>query len=232
MSNIQTRKTKSFLQRPEGNVGLAVIFGGITVGGILLYKFLPAIIILLQNTLHAAILGGILFGLVALVMNNKFRTTVSYMFKSAIRAFTGWFVTIDPIGILKNYVDDMDKKIQQVSSNISNLNGNIGSLKRTLSDTEVTMKRSLELASAAKKNSDQSSQTKALLESRKAGRAKESYERLHKIYKKMEMLYRVLCNMREKIKFLREDTADEVKTREADTSMFFKPIKPCQLPKS
>jgi len=206
-------KPKSFFNRPEGTTGMIVLCAGGLVGAILLYNFLPAIIILLQNTIHAAILGGIILGVVALIMNAKFRTTVSYMFKSAMRKFTGWFITIDPIGILKNYIDSMDEKIQKVQDNITNLKGQIGKLKRTIETKQSSKEKELNFASHAKKKNDA---MQATLHARNAGRADESIKRMQKIYEKMEMLYRILTNMSKKIKFLREDTANEVENRETE----------------
>ena len=55
-----------------------------------------------------------------------------------------------------------------------------------------------------------------ILKSRKAGRLKESNMRLEDLYKKMEVLYRVLSKMYENSEILKEDIADQVEVKEQE----------------
>src|SRR5690242_16026027 len=99
MSNIVQsggRAVKSFWERPEGKTGM--LFLGVLAFALFVVfgnTVLPFVIAALQNTIHAAILLGVVLGAVTLIMNDKFRFLVSNVFKSAMRAVTGLFVTID-----------------------------------------------------------------------------------------------------------------------------------------
>ncbi|MDG2448285.1 MAG: hypothetical protein P8M34_01560, partial [Saprospiraceae bacterium] len=63
--------------------------------------------------------------------------------------------------------------------------------------------------------------SQVILKSRKAGRLKESNMKLEDLYKKMEILYRVLMKMYENSEILKEDVADQVEIKEQE----FKVIK-------
>jgi phage shock protein A len=123
---------KSFFQRPEGNLGLFVIIAGVMLGGTALFYMLPTIIVLLQNTLHAIFLGGAVFVIATVLMNNQFRTAMWNIFKSSMRALTGLVIAVDPIGILENYLLDMKDKIAELSSHVATVRGKKETLKRNI----------------------------------------------------------------------------------------------------
>jgi hypothetical protein len=77
---------------------LAAIIGGL---GFLLFKFSAQILAMLSNTIGIVALLAVLGLIIYMVLDPKWRTLVSYMYKSVMRWVTGIFVTIDPIGILK-----------------------------------------------------------------------------------------------------------------------------------
>src|ERR1700744_3233176 len=106
-------KVKSFWSRPEGTTGMITLAAG-GVGLFFVLKLFGDAILGGLNT-GIDILGkGLTFGALGLVFaaflflvtTSKVQTLVSYMFKSAMRAVTGTFVEIDPIGIMKGYIDD------------------------------------------------------------------------------------------------------------------------------
>ncbi len=116
-------KPKSFWQKPEGTTGalfLAAIIGGL---GFLLFKFSAAILAMLSNTIGIVALLAVLGLIIYMVLDPKWRTLVSYMYKSVMRWITGVFVTIDPIGILKNYISDLQDNLQKMGTQIGNLKG-------------------------------------------------------------------------------------------------------------
>lgn len=71
-------------------------------GGYLLYKALPTLIQLASNTLYLAGILAALAAVIYMVLDPKMRNLIWYMYKSIMRTITGWFVQIDPIGILKS----------------------------------------------------------------------------------------------------------------------------------
>ncbi len=151
MNSLESYKPKSFWERPEGTTGM--IFGTLIVlgGGYLLYKMLPTIIELLQNTLHAIFLfAGIAVALYVL-FDPKFRNLIWYLYKSIMRSLTGMFVQIDPIGILKSYIDSLQDNLGKMDKQIGSLRGQMRKLKDLMNQNERTMRDSLTMASQAGK---------------------------------------------------------------------------------
>ena len=201
---------KSFWERPEGTTGLGFIAILVFAGLFTMYKFGDVLVSILQNTLHAAFLGGTIMAIVALAMNERFRLICTNAFKLVMRHFTSWFITIDPIGILENHIDEMDSQITKIKEHTNSLSGQKRKMKNRIESKTNEMEKHLKLASKAK---DSGNQTAATLNARSAGRAKDVVDNLQKTYDKIERLYKVLLNMLDKVKFLRDDTDNLVENK-------------------
>jgi hypothetical protein len=70
---METYTPKGFFDKPEGKMGMVFIVLGIFAFLVFGNTIMPHIITALQNTIHAAILGGIVLGTIWLLMNKKFR---------------------------------------------------------------------------------------------------------------------------------------------------------------
>lgn len=206
-------KPKSFWQRPEGITGLIFGAGVLIGGGYLLSVMLPTLIALAANTLYLGIMLVAIAGLVYLVLDPKMRNLVWYGYKSVMRWITGVFVQIDPIGILKSYVEDLQDNLRKMNKQINTLRGQMHKLKEVIVNNQREIKSNLNLASKAK---DLNKKNMVILKSRKAGRLKESNLKLEDLYKKMEVLYRVLKKMYENSEILTEDIKDQVAVKEQE----------------
>jgi hypothetical protein len=206
-------KPKNFWSKPEGKTGmffLAALGGGALY---LLYKLLPILIKIAANTLQLTILLGVLAVIFYMIFDPKVRTLVSYIYKSFMRWITGIFVEIDPIGILKNYVQDLKNNLKKMDGQVANLKGQMVKLKNMILENNETITNNLKLADHAK-NADK--KAIMILKSRKAGRLQESNLKLDGLYKKMEILYRVLTKMYENSQILIEDVEDQVVVKEQE----------------
>ena len=67
--------------------------------------------------------------LIYMVLDPRMRALVGYMYKSTMRKLTSFFVTIDPIGILENYVDDLEDNLRKMGKQIGNIRGQMRKLK-------------------------------------------------------------------------------------------------------
>lgn len=206
-------KPKSFWQRPEGVTGMLFLAALIIGGGVLLSSALPFLISLAQNTLYLAGMLAVLGVLVYMVLDPKMRNLVWYMYKSVMRWVTGLFVQIDPIGILKSYVDDLKNNLRKMNKQISQLRGQMHKLQEVIHNNKKDIQTNLNLASKAKSSNKDAIM---ILKSRKAGRLKESNMRLEDLYKKMEIMYRVLTKMYENSQILMEDIKDQVEVKEQE----------------
>ncbi|MBK8244674.1 MAG: hypothetical protein IPK88_14695 [Saprospiraceae bacterium] len=203
-------KQKSFWSRPEGVTGGLILSGIIAGGGFLLYKFLPVLIGMLSNTLYLAGMLIILGALIYIALDPKARTLIWYMYKSAMRWITSLFVKIDPIGILKSYVEDLKDNLGKMNKQITKLRSQMHLLKEQIYNNSKQINTSLDQAKQAQQVQQESVM---VLKSRQAGRLKESNFKLEDLYRKMEILYKVLNRMYENSEIMAEDISDQVKIK-------------------
>lgn len=205
-----TNQSKSFWKRPEGVTGVIFLIGLVAGGAYLLATFG---MVLFSNALYMGLLLMALAAVIYIVADPKMRNLVGYVYKSLMRGITGLFVEIDPIGILKNYIDDLKNNLRKMAKQIGNLRGQMRRLKGTITKNQKTIEKSMRLANRAKINGKQN---QMVLELRKAGRLKESNGRLGELYKKMEMINKVLQRMYENSEIMLEDIKDQVHIKEQE----------------
>lgn len=204
-------KSKSFWKRPEGVTGL-IFLAAIVAGGAYLLTTVNWAAIF-ANTLALAGTLGILGIIVYMVLDPKMRALVSFGYKSIMRWITGIFVRVDPIGILKSYVDELQGNLRKMNKQISQLRAQMHKLKEIIVNNQREIQSNLQLASKAKETQKTNVM---ILKSRRAGRLKESNLKLEDLYKRMEVLYRVLTKMYENSQILAEDIKDQVSVKEQE----------------
>lgn len=206
-------KPKSFWKRPEGVTGTLFLLGIIGGLGYVLYTFGPQLIALTSNILYLSLLLLALGAIVYMVLDPKMRNLVWYMYKSVMRGLTSMFVTIDPIGILKNYVEDLQDNLRKMRKQIGAIRGQMRKLQGLMEKNNDEIEKNMKLASAAR---DKGMEKQMLLSSRKAARLKESNEKYQTLLNKMEVLYRILNKMHQNSEILLEDTKDQVQLKEQE----------------
>jgi len=210
---MEEHKKKSFWKRPEGKTGLFVVLALVLGGGILLFNVLPALIALTSSILGLSAMLFVLGIIVYMIADPRTRKLFWYMYKSTMRWITGLFVQIDPIGILKSYVEDLKGNLRKMNKQISRLRGQMHKLKELIINNQKEIRSNLDLASKAR---DADKKSMMILKSRKAGRLRDSNIRLEDLYRKMEIMYRVLTKMYENSEILMEDIKDQVEVKEQE----------------
>jgi len=206
-------KTKSFWSRPEGVTGALFLAALIFGVGYVAITGVASILAFVSSTMGAFISLMVLGTIVFMALDGKTRTLVSYMYKSVMRWITGLFINIDPIGILKSYVEDLKTNLTKMNRQIAQLRGQMHKLKEIILNNKKEIDANLSMASQA---AQANKQAHMLLKSRKAGRLQESNMKLEDLYKKMEVLYRVLAKMYENSEILVEDVQDQVMVKEQE----------------
>lgn len=210
---MEATKPKSFWKKPEGVTGALVLTGLILGGGYLLVTSLPAIIALTSNLLYLAGMLLVLGVIIYMVLDPRMRNLVGYIYKSIMRWITGIFVTIDPIGILKSYVEDLEDNLSKMSKQLGSLRGQMRKLKNMVKGNEDEINNSLALAGKAK---EVNNQKQLLLNTRKAARLQDVNKKYESLLSKMDILYKVLTKMYQNSEILLEDTRDQVKVKEQE----------------
>jgi len=204
-------KPKSFWKKPEGITGL--LFLAAIIGGVGFLAFALPWATILANTAYMVATIAALGVLIYMVLDPKMRNLVFYGYKSIMRVITGAFVQIDPIGILKTYVEELQNNLRKMNKQISQLRAQMHKLKELIVKNEREIKNNLQIAGKAKETNKRNVM---ILKSRRAGRLKDSNMRLEELYKKMEVLYRVLTKMYENSQILAEDIKDQVMVKEQE----------------
>lgn len=206
-------KPKTFWQRPEGKTGLLILVALVAGGVVFVGSILPALVALASNVFYLAGMLLVLGAIIYMVLDPKMRNLVWYMYKSVMRWITGLFVQIDPIGILKSYVEELRDNLRKMNRQISMLRGQMHKLKELILNNKKEIQNNLQQASKAK---EADKQAMMILKSRKAGRLRESNIKYEDLYRKMEILYRVLNKMHENSTILMEDIKDQVDVKEQE----------------
>ena len=209
-TEFQPNQPKSFWQRPEGITGSIFMIAGL---GAAAYFLLPILGKIVWEGVNLAIGLGVLGGLIYMVLDPKVRNLVWYMYKSVMRWITGIFVEIDPIGILKSYIEDLRDSLGKMNQQISNLKGQMYKMSEMIKQNQREIQNNLSLAGRAK---DTGRENIMVLKARKAGRLQESNMNLEDVYKRMEVLYRVLTKMYENSEIMLEDLSDQVVVKEQE----------------
>ncbi len=205
---------KSFWEKPEGKTGALFLIG---IVGLIAYAVFSIGIGAIMSFAFSLVGGIVLFGVLGLLLfmalDNRNRNLISYMYQSVMRKITGIFVTIDPIGILKNYVHDMEKNLKKLGKQIGEIKGQMRKLKTIVTQNNTDIEKNMAIAKQAKKLGDEK---QLILNSRKAARLKESNGKYVALHKKLSVLYRVLSKMYTNSEILLEDTKDQVRVKEQE----------------
>ncbi len=206
-------KSKSFWSRPEGTTGAIFILAGLGLLGYAIFTFSAAILSFISTTIGLVVGLGVLGVLIYMILDKRTRTLFSYMYQSFMRKITSIFVTIDPIGILKNYISDLEDNLKKMGKQIGNLKGQMRNLKNMVAKNNEDIENNLAIARKAKQMSNEK---QMVLSSRKAARLKETNQKYIALHTKLKVLYRVLTKMYSNSEILLEDTKDQVRVKEQE----------------
>lgn len=208
-----TNRAKSFWSRPEGLTGMIVLAIIVVVLGIGIINLWPLILSAFTTGIGLAILLIALGMILYMALDPKIRSLIWYFYKKSMRWITGLFIKIDPISILKTYINDLRNNVRKMHRQIAQLRGQMHQLQEMIFINNKNIKDNIEQASEAKQRDKRNVM---ILKSRKAARLKESNMRLEDMYNRMEILYRVLRKMYENSEILLEDIKDQVYLKEQE----------------
>lgn len=204
---------KSFWKKPEGVTGALFLIALLAGGGLFMYTYGAALVELAQNTLYLTMMLLALGAIAYMVLDPKMRNLIWYMYKSIMRKVTGVFVNIDPIGVLKNYIEDLQDKLADMRKQIGALRGQMRKMKTLIDENGKEIDNSLKLAAAAR---EKGNEQQLLLSTRKAARLKESNEKYQVLLDRMQVMYRILNKMHDNSEILLADTTEAVKLKEQE----------------
>ena len=204
---------RSFWGNPEGKTGaifLILVIGFLAFFGITNFGAITAF---LAWTVGKVVMFGVLAVIIMTALDSRSRNLIGYMWQSLMRKITGFFVTIDPMGILKNYISDLESNLKKMGKQIGGLKGQMRNLKTQLANNNKEIEQNLAIARKAKQVGNQK---QLVLSTRKAARLKETNAKYVALHNKLAVLYRVLTKMYSNSEILLEDTKDQVRVKEQE----------------
>lgn len=222
MDQLQTmasKTPKSFWAKKEGKfVGipaLLAIAAGVVYGGNIILPAVAAFFGYLALTFTSAIaatVAGVALVLLWMIITNKtVHTLVRYAFKSFCRGVASAFVAVDPIGIMRGYIDDMRKKKEVFEEHKGSLRGQISLAKKKVAENDKEIEAAMAMMSVAKAKNN----TLVLQQqSRHSERLSNYNATIKDALNKMEMMYKALVRYAEVVEVVIADLISEVKITE------------------
>lgn len=226
-----TQSPKSFWERPEGKTGMffllvlgvAFVFFGV--------KLLPFVLLALQNTIMTVVMGVVLFAILFVLMDPKFRLRVGAIYQILMKWFTGWIVELDPIAIIESYLEKLEESLGKMSEQLDLLNGQEVKLRNKIASNQKTIQNSMGKAVFAKekmkKVDPQTTEfielkSVAALEGNKAARLENSNKELDKVLFKISNLRKTLEKMHASARFVLADMTSEVAIKKEEREAVLK----------
>jgi hypothetical protein len=113
--NSSGTKRPSFWDTKEGTTGTFVGFGLLALGGFGLYHILPFIITLLQNTLEALCLGGVVLAIIAVILEGTLPKRLWLVYKRLMWSLTYSIVAYDPAWLARDRQKAAKQKLEVAS---------------------------------------------------------------------------------------------------------------------
>lgn len=206
---------QSRLQKKENfwrNIITLGILGGAGATAIYFWSLIvPFLIDVATNTLKLVGLVGILGAITYIVLDKRMRSMAAYLYQSATRFLISQFINIDPIGVLKNFINTLKDKLAELDKAIASLRGQRDDLKKTIDQQAEEADQAIKQAAAARK--DPRFKTQVALKGRQAGRLEQSNMTLQKLYVKISALHDAMVKRREAADITLQDIQSEVDVR-------------------
>lgn len=150
-SGLSNFSPKNFWSRPEGKPGY-LLMAGIAAAGIYgLFLALPILTAVVWGTVNLVI-GALVLGAIGYVVTNgTVQSLAKNIFQSVCRGLATVYTTIDPVGILKNYLDDMKKGKEKLSATIRQMAGSDSILRKKIQDRKDSISQLMAEAKSAER---------------------------------------------------------------------------------
>lgn len=217
--------SRGYFSGPEGKVnrnawitvGLCVAVFMFLMGGRVGEFVLEAVnnsIDTAEGMIHLAFLGGILFLIMAALMDPKKRCW--YLFRAVVRYLTSKCINLDPIGIRKSYVERVQAKYEKFTEAVSTLRGQLISAQRKAATNAQELTQQTQLFHVATQHGDQRQQVLLSKAIQRKEALKSQYDNSIASLSKMQKFvvrYQEICA--DTI----TDLQDDIKTREEQMAL-------------
>ena len=208
----------SFWSRPEGIAGMLALAGIGALGLVYFNRIMEFLIRATENTLYLAGLLGVLALLIFLFTSRDVRTAVFFLFKTFMRKLTGVVVQLDPIAIMKIYVQDLREKREKMQGQIDTLAGQLVKLNKKINENNDNIKAKFNEANKANEMAATRPGMKeaATLATMEGAGLQEMNEKLLPLQRNMKLVLDFMEKVNKSADYLIKETDIKVKLKETE----------------
>jgi FtsZ-binding cell division protein ZapB len=208
---------RSYWSKPEGITSL-LFLGAAGAAALYYWNKLAALLIeVTQNTLYLGFLMAVLAVVVFLFTSRDVRTAVFFLFKTLMRKITGLIIKLDPIAIMKIYIEDLKEKRAKMQGQINILAGQLVKLNRNITDNNEQIKQKFAEANKATQMSDRPGMKEAAsLATIEGAGLQEMNEKLFPLQRNMKTVLEFMEKVNKSADYIIKETEIKVKLKEAE----------------
>lgn len=215
------QQVKSFWKRPEGKTGMIFLaiaaISAVYLGGPFAIAAFSHLITLLGQVYAIAALSAGLAVLGFLATNRRIRTLVKVGFQGLMRSITGFVIEIDPIGIMRSYIEDLAKKQSVIDDSIEQLAGQVRKCENRISKNASEAENELKKARQAREKGNDALMK---ISARQSARLSDlNDKRLTPLLRQMQAHLTMLRKYAEATIIIRTDLQNEVEVQEQQREM-------------
>lgn len=208
---------RSYWSKPEGVTSL-LFLGAAGAAALYFWNKIAAFLIeVTQNTLYLGFLMAILALAIFLFTSKDVRTAVFFLFKTLMRNITGLIIKLDPIAIMKIYIDDLKEKREKMQGQINTLAGQLVKLNKNINENNEQIKQKFAEANKASTMLDRPGmkETASLATIEGAG-LQEMNEKLFPLQRNMKTVLEFMEKVNKSADYIIKETEIKVKLKEAE----------------
>lgn len=208
---------RSYWSRPEGIVGLLFLAAIGALGLVYFNRIVEFLIRVTENTLYLAGLLAVVGLLVFLFTSRDVRTAVFFLWKSLMRSIAGSVIQLNPIAIMKIYVDDLKQKRQKMQGQIDTLAGQLVKLNKKINENNDNIKQKFAEANKANSLTDRPGMREvASLATIEGAGLQEMNEKLQPLQRNIKMVLAFMEKVNTSADYIIKETEIKVKLKEAE----------------
>ena len=208
---------RSFWSRPEGVLGMIVLAGLAGFGLVYFNRIVEFLIRATSNILELSLLLGALGVLIFLFTSRDVRTAVFFLFKSLMRSLTGTVIQLNPIAIMKIYVQDLKDKRQKMTGQIDTLAGQLVKLNKKINENnEASKQKFAEANKANSMNEKPGMREAAQLATIEGAGLQEMNEKLAPLQRNMKTVLAFMEKVNQSADYIIKETEIKVRLKETE----------------
>ncbi|MVM37486.1 hypothetical protein GO730_07455 [Spirosoma sp. HMF3257] len=208
---------RSFWSRPEGILGMITLAGVAGFGLVYFNRIVEFLIRATSNVLELALLLGALGVLIFLFTSKDVRTAIFFLFKTLMRSITGTVIQLNPIAIMKIYIQDLREKREKMQGQINILAGQLVKLNKKITENNDSIKQKFAEANKANAMSDKPGMREAAqLATIEGAGLQEMNEKLLPLQRNMKNVLAFMEKVNQSADYIIKETEIKVRLKETE----------------